>query len=210
MELESHGDADGLSGLHGAAFGCWRAVDAVLRHDQVLHSGHLGHSSSAGAGHPGLAGLQMLHTEKQHIHPARYWWVGIRLPNSTAHFDDACCPAKKVITECKLLPAANNDLLYSDEKSRTAENYSGAPSTRVRWNRFNWIFFSFFLWPYVISSGVTLLYQVAQSSKQDPYYAILAMSRFLNKYRLKVKSSLRKISILTRILILLCLREESC
>ena len=72
MEVESHGDADELSSPCGTAVGCWRAEDAVPRHGQVLHPWHLCHSSSAGTGHPGMAGLQMLHTEK-YLKSARCW-----------------------------------------------------------------------------------------------------------------------------------------
>lgn len=73
MEVESHGFDDRPTSPCEIAVSCWRPEDAVPRLDQVLHPGHLDHSSSAGTGHLGMAGLQMLHTDTYHIHPARYW-----------------------------------------------------------------------------------------------------------------------------------------
>ena len=72
MELETRGYSDGLSGLGGTAVGRWRAEDAALGHGQVLHPWHIHHSSAAGAGHLGVADLQMLHTDTSHTHPGKY------------------------------------------------------------------------------------------------------------------------------------------
>lgn len=75
MELDSHGYTDGLSGPGGTAVGRWRAENGALWHGQVLHPWHLHHSAAVGAGHLGMADLQMLHTDTLHIHPWRYLWV---------------------------------------------------------------------------------------------------------------------------------------
>lgn len=73
MEVDRDGGVDRLSGPCGTPVERWRCEDAVLRHSQVLYPGHLGHFASGGAGYPGMADLQMLHTVTQHTHVARYW-----------------------------------------------------------------------------------------------------------------------------------------
>lgn len=125
----------GGSSPTGTAVGCWRPEDAILRYGQVLHPGHLCHSSSAGAGHLGMAGLQMLHTDTGHMHPERQRWEGIRL---LTHYSTYWCwvsdqeSSHQMQTCVWFLSVVNCDLLHSDGKSRTAGHYSGAPSTRVR------------------------------------------------------------------------------
>lgn len=73
MEVDRDGGVDRLSGPCRTPVERWRREDAVLGHSQVLYPGHLGHFASGGAGYPGMADLQMLHTVTQHTHVARYW-----------------------------------------------------------------------------------------------------------------------------------------
>lgn len=68
MEVGSDADTDGLPCSCKAAVYSRRGMDALLRHSEILHPGHLHHSPTVGLGHFGLADLQMLHTDTRCIH----------------------------------------------------------------------------------------------------------------------------------------------
>lgn len=136
MAAESHGDSYRLPSSYGAVFKSWRAENVIFWCGQILHSGYLHHSPTAGSGHLSLADLQILHREIHYIHPARCRWVGITVILSVVHIDKPEGLWHKLLNVwlCLFSAIGHNDLLYSDEGPTTTGNYSGAPSTKVRGN----------------------------------------------------------------------------